>query len=91
VPLFTKRKTKLHLQITRSDQASAHRGQVLIDALCRRAGLWKRLHQESCLEVRQRPGAGFSPVAMVAQLLLAFTRGGPAWPTPNAWAKTACS
>src|SRR5690349_4796317 len=76
MPLVTKRKTKLHLQITNSDQATAHGGQVLVDALCRRAGLWKRIHDEPSLEVRKRTGAGFSPVANLAQLLFAFTSGG---------------
>jgi hypothetical protein len=72
----TKRKTKLHVQITNSDQATAHGGQVLVDALCRRAGLWQRIHNESALEVRKRTSAGFSPVAVVAQFLFAFTSGG---------------
>lgn len=76
MPLFTKRKTKLHLQITNSDQATAHGGQVLVDALCRRAGLWKQIHDEPSLEVRKRTGAGFSPVALIAQFLFAFTGGG---------------
>ena len=76
MPLLTKQKTKLHLEITNSDQATAHGGQVLIDALCRRAGLWQRIHDEPSLEVRKRTGAGFSPVAVVAQLLFAFTSGG---------------
>jgi hypothetical protein len=73
---ITKRKTKLHLQITNSDQATAHGGQVLVDALCRRAGLWTRIHDEPALEVRKRTGAGFFPVAIVAQFLFAFTSGG---------------
>jgi hypothetical protein len=76
MPLFTKRKTKLHLQVTNSDQATAHGGQVLIDALCRRFDLWKRIHDEPALEVRKRTGSGFSPVAVIAQLLFAFTSGG---------------
>ena len=76
MPLFTKRKTKLHLQVTNSDQATAHGGQVLVDGLCRRAGLWKRIHDESSLEARKRTGAGFPPVAIVAQLLFTLTSGG---------------
>jgi hypothetical protein len=76
MPAFTKRKTKLHIQLTNSDHASAHGGQLLIDALCRRFGLWERVHKEPALEVRTRLGAGFSPVAMVAQLLFTFTSGG---------------
>jgi len=73
---ITKRKTKLHLEITNSDHATAHGGQVLVDALCRRAGLWLRIHNEPALEVRKRTSAGFSPVAVVAQFLFAFTSGG---------------
>jgi len=76
MPLYTKRKTKLRLQITNSDQATAHGGQVLVDALCRRAGLWQRVHDEPSLEVRKRTGAGFAPVANFAELLFAFTSGG---------------
>lgn len=76
MPAFTKRKTKLHIHLTNSDHASAHGGQLLIDALCRRFGLWERVHKEPALEVRTRLGAGFSPVAMVAQLLFTFTSGG---------------
>jgi hypothetical protein len=73
---FTKRKTKLHIQLTNSKQATAHGGQVLIDALCRRFGLWKRIHEEPSLDPRQRTGAGFAPVAKVAQLLFTLTSGG---------------
>lgn len=76
MPAFTKRKTRLHILLTNSDQATAHGGQVLIDALCRRLDLWKRIHDEPALEVRKRTGAGFSPVAMVAQLLFTLTSGG---------------
>ena len=73
---FTKRKSKLHLVLTNSEQATAHGGQVLVDALCRRFDLWTRIHQEPALEHRHRTGAGFSPVANIAQLLFTFTSGG---------------
>ena len=76
MPVYTKRKTRLHVQLTNSNQATAHGGQVLIDALCRRFGLWQRLHQEPSLDPRKRTGAGFSPVANVAQLLFTLTSGG---------------
>lgn len=76
MPAFTKQKTKLHLQLTNSHHASAHGGQVLVDALCRRFDLWQRVHNEPALEVRKRIGAGFSPVAILAQLLFSFTSGG---------------
>ena len=76
MPEFTKRKSRLHLQLTNSDQASAHGGQLLIDALCRRFGLWKRIHDEPSLDPRKRTGAGFSPVAHAAQLIFTLTSGG---------------
>ena len=76
MPAFTKRKTRLHIQLTNSNQATAHGGQVLIDALCRRFGLWQRIHAEPSLDPRKRTGAGFSPVANLAQLLFTLTSGG---------------
>ncbi len=76
MPAYTKQKSKLHIQLTNSDQATAHGGQVLVDALCRRFGLWKRIHDEPSLDPRKRTGAGFSPVANVAQLLFTLTSGG---------------
>src|ERR1035441_5049080 len=76
MPVFTKRKSKLHIQLTNSDQATAHGGQVLVDALCRRFDLWKRLHGEPSLDPRKRTGAGFSPVANIAQLIFTLTSGG---------------
>jgi len=76
MPAFTKRKSKLHIQLTNSDQATAHGGQVLIDALCRRFDLWTRLHNEPSLDPRKRTGAGFSPAAIIAQLIFTLTSGG---------------
>ena len=76
MPLYTKRKTKLHLQLTNSDQATCHGGQVLVDSLCRRFGLWRRLQDEPSLDPRKRTGAGFTPAANVAQLLFTLTSGG---------------
>src|SRR5947207_5055418 len=73
---ITKKKTKLHIVVTNSDQATAHGGQVLVDAFCRRFGLWERIHKEPSLDPRQRTGVGFSPVANVAQLLFSLTSGG---------------
>jgi len=76
MPSFTKHKSNLHLLLTNSNQVTAHGGQVLVDALCRRFGLWKRIHQTPSLDPRKRTGAGFSPVANAAQLLFTLTSGG---------------
>jgi hypothetical protein len=74
--LFSKRKTKLHLHLTNSEHASAHGGQVLIDALCRRFDLWKRIQDEPSLDPRKRPAVGFTPAAVIGQLLFTLTSGG---------------
>jgi hypothetical protein len=76
MPAYTKRKTKYHLQLTHSDHATAHGGQVLIDALCRRFDLWARLQQEPALDPRQRQNIGFTPAAIIAQLVFSLTSGG---------------
>ena len=76
MPLFTKRKTNLHSQMTNSDQSTCHGGQLLVDALCRRFDLWKRLQCEPSLDPRKRTGAGFTPAANVAQILFTLTSGG---------------
>src|SRR5437868_15343575 len=76
MPLFTKRKTNLHIQLTNSDQATCHGGQLLVDALCRRFDLWQRLQGEPSLDPRRRTGAGFTLAANIAQLLFTLTSGG---------------
>jgi hypothetical protein len=76
MPTYTKRKSKLHVQLTNSDHASAHGGQVLVDALCRRFDLWRRIQQEPSLDPRTRQNVGFTPAAHIAQILFALTSGG---------------
>jgi hypothetical protein len=74
--LYTKQKNKLQLLLTNSDQATAHGGQLVVDALCRRFNLWQRLQAEPALDPRKRKGAGYTPAAIVAQLLFTLTSGG---------------
>ena len=88
MPLFTKRKSKLHLQLTNSDQATAHGGQVLIDALCRRFGLWQRIDDEPSLDLRKRTCAGVSPVAEPGPVTFTLTSGGASLADAERVAKT---
>lgn len=76
MPAIRKRKTKLHFSFTNSDQATAHGGQVLVDALCRRFDLWKKVDQIESLDPRSRKSSGFAPSSWISQLLFAFTSGG---------------
>jgi hypothetical protein len=59
-----------------AESASAHGGQVLVDAFCRRFGLWKKLAEAKGLDPRKRKGAGFAPEAIVAQLMFTLSSGG---------------
>ncbi len=50
---------------------------MLVDALCRRAGLWQRIHDERALEARNAP-ASASPVAVVGSSFCLHQRRPPA-------------
>ena len=73
---FTKRNSRFSFQVTNSDQATAHGGQVLVDALCQRFGLWKKIDDAAKLDPRKRKDQGFAPRAIIAQLLFTLTSGG---------------
>jgi len=74
MPAHPQRKSERYLQLTNSDQATAHGGQVLMDALYRRFGLWQRAHDEPSMDpayaLRQVP-----PHSHMAQFLLTLTSG----------------
>jgi hypothetical protein len=76
VPAVRKRKSRLHLTLTNSDQATAHGGQVLVDGLCRGFDLWRKLEAIASVDPRRRKTSGFAPSAAVGQLLLTLTSGG---------------
>ena len=73
---FRKQTCRYRLQVTNSEQASAHGGQVLVEALCQRFDLWRRLRQCQHLDPRVHKDQGFAPEAVVAQLLFTLTSGG---------------
>jgi len=62
---------------------------VLVDALCRRFGLCNASTRPS-LDPRKRTGAGFSPVANLAQLLFTLTSGGASLADAERLVKTVC-
>ena len=74
MPHFTKHKSKLRIELTNSDRAAAHGGQILVDALCRRFDHWRRAQNEPSLDPRKRTGAGFTPAANLAQILFTLSR-----------------
>ena len=73
---YGKGRTKYHVRLGAAESASAHGGQVLVDAFCRRFGLWGRLAQAKGVDRRKRKGAGFAPEAISAQLMFTLASGG---------------
>jgi len=59
-----------------SRSATAHGGQLIIDALAKEFGLWKRLAACEQIDPRRDKSRGFSPEAIVAQLVLRLCSGG---------------
>ena len=76
MPAVHKQKSKLHCSFTHSDQASSHGGQILVDALCRRFDLWRKLDQIEALDPRTRKTSGFAPSAVISQLIFNLSSGG---------------
>jgi hypothetical protein len=73
---YRKRKTRYEFELTGKGRATAHGGQVLVDAIARRFGLWERLSALPGLDPRKRKGAGHDPEAMAAQIIFTLTSGG---------------
>lgn len=75
MPAFKKKSTRYHLAVATAEQLSSHGGQVLVDSLARRFSLWDRLAAIPSLDPRKRKSSGFSPAAIIAQILLGFCSG----------------
>jgi len=74
--IFSKRKNQFKIELTNSDQATAHGGQILIDNLCHEFGLYKKIAQNPLLDPRTRKTIGFKPETIIAQFIHNFTSGG---------------
>ncbi len=73
---YRKRKTRYEFELTGNGRTTAHGGQVLVDAICRRFRLWERLAQIDGLDPRKRKGSGHDPESMAAQIIFTLTSGG---------------
>ena len=73
---YRKRKTGYRFELTGKGRTTAHGGQVLVDALCRRFRLWERLSRMEGIDPRKRKGSGHDPEAVAAQLIFTLTSGG---------------
>jgi len=73
---YTKKESRFQVEFRPSEQATAHGGQLAVNALFEQFGLWRRVQQAPALEVRQHKGKGYDPVVYVAQTLFCLTSGG---------------
>ncbi len=73
---YRKRKTSYSFELTGKGRSTAHGGQILVDALCRRFGLWERIAGVEGIDPRKRRTSGHDPEAMAAQLVFMLTSGG---------------
>jgi hypothetical protein len=73
---YRKRKTRYQFELTGKGRSTAHGGQVLVDAFCRRFRLWERLAGIAGLDPRTRKGAGHDAEALAAQIVFTLTSGG---------------
>lgn len=72
---FKKKNCRFHLDLATGENISSHGGQILIDSLATRFDLWNWLAAIPGLDPRKRLTAGFSPSAIIAQILVGFTSG----------------
>jgi hypothetical protein len=75
VPAFKKKNCRFHLDLATGENISSHGGQVLIDSLATRFDLWNSLASIPGLDPRKRLAAGFSPISIMAQMMVGFTSG----------------
>ena len=73
---YKKRKTRYEFELTGKGRTTAHGGQVLVDALCRRFRLWERIWRIDGIDPRKRKGSGHDPEALAAQIIFTLTSGG---------------
>ncbi len=75
MPAFKKKNSRFHFDIASGEPLSSHGGQLILDSLARRFGLWDQLAALDILDPRKRRGSGFSPAALISQIVLGFTSG----------------
>ena len=76
MPAIHKKETRLKLQFVTNTDQSIHAGLVAVEAMARRFGLWKKVHQLSCLDPRKDKKRGYGPEVIIGQLIYALCTGG---------------
>ncbi len=72
----TKRKTRYEFKFGETGKTTAHGGQILVDAMARRFGIWEKLARIPGIDRRKRKASGYAPDAVAAQIIFTLTSGG---------------
>ena len=74
----SKQKSRSHVDLILEDaeSATAHGGQLIVDALARDFGLWEKIRVLEVMDPRRDTSRGFSPEVIMAQLIFSFCSGG---------------
>ena len=73
---FRKKRSNVDLVLQDARGATAHGGQLIVDALAKDFGLWEKIRACGCMDPRKDKSRGFSPEAIVSQILFSFCSGG---------------
>ena len=73
---FRKKRSNIDLVLQDARGATAHGGQLIVDALAKDFGLWKKIQACGYMDPRKDKSRGFSPEAIVSQILFSFCSGG---------------
>ncbi len=74
--VFCKKTSHVDKVLQDSKSATAHGGQLIIDALAKEFGLWDKLAACPLLDPRKDKSRGFSPEAIIAQVIFSLCSGG---------------
>ncbi len=59
---FRKKRSTVDLTLQDARTATAHGGQLIVDALAKDFGLWEKIRACCCMDPRKDKSRGFSPV-----------------------------
>lgn len=71
-----RKEVRFDLELLPADQASAHAGQLAVQAVLHQFGFWERVRRAVALDPRLQKTKGFDPDVLAAQLVCCFTSGG---------------
>lgn len=74
--VFRKKSSHIDKILQDSNCATSHGGQLIVDAMAKDFGLWEKLAACPLIDPRKDTSRGFSPEAIIAQIIFSFCSGG---------------